>query len=267
MGEFVEGFEELARLGPAVSIFGSARTPPEHPMYQRCVETARLLGEAGFAIITGGGPGLMQAANQGAREAGACSVGLNIELPFEQHENPYADLKLDFRYFFVRKTMFVKYAQAFVIFPGGFGTLDEFFESLTLIQTGKIKNFPVVLFDSSYWAPLLEWLKNTVEGGGNISMGDLGLVKVTDSPEEVVEHIVTRYTQDLKAWAEANGISQLTPGAGRRGSPAGDPGDRDLAVRGRPSRPHYLKWLGTDAFLGPLPPEDLTGRARRRRQE
>jgi uncharacterized protein (TIGR00730 family) len=219
MGEFVEGFDELARLGPAVSIFGSARTSPDQPIYQKCVETARLLGEAGFAIITGGGPGLMQAANQGAREAGVCSVGLNIELPFEQHENPYADLKIDFRYFFVRKTMFVKYAQAFVIFPGGFGTLDELFESLTLIQTEKITDFPVVLFDSAYWAPLLDWLKKTVEGDGNISVGDLDLMKVTDSPQEVVDHVVTRYTKDLKAWAEANGMAELTPrgGGGGRG--------------------------------------------------
>jgi uncharacterized protein (TIGR00730 family) len=211
MGEFVEGFDELARLGPAVSIFGSARTLPDQPIYQKCVETARLLGEAGFAIITGGGPGLMQAANQGAREAGVCSVGLNIELPFEQHENPYADLKIDFRYFFVRKTMFVKYAQAFVIFPGGFGTLDELFESLTLIQTEKIKDFPVVLFDSAYWAPLLDWLKKTVEGDGNISVGDLDLLKVTDSPREVVDHVVTRYTTDLKVWAEGNGMAELAP--------------------------------------------------------
>jgi uncharacterized protein (TIGR00730 family) len=218
MGEFVEGFDELARLGPAVSVFGSARTPPEHPVYQKCVETARLLGEAGFAVITGGGPGLMQAANQGAREAGACSVGLNIELPLEQHDNPYADLKIDFRYFFVRKTMFVKYAQAFVIFPGGFGTLDELFESLTLIQTEKIKNFPVVLFDSSYWAPLLEWLKNTVERNGNIYVGDLDFLEVTDSPRRVVDHIVTRYTEGLKEWAGEIGLPQLTPRAGFSGS-------------------------------------------------
>jgi uncharacterized protein (TIGR00730 family) len=217
MGEFVEGFDELASLGPAVSVFGSARTPPEHPVYQKCVETARLLGEAGFAIITGGGPGLMQAANQGAREAGACSVGLNIELPFEQHDNPHADLKIHFRYFFVRKTMFVKYAQAFVIFPGGFGTLDELFESLTLIQTGRIRDFPVVLFDSGYWGPLLEWLKGTVEANEKISVGDLDLIKVTDSPLEVVDHVVSRYTEDLKEWAEANGIGELSP----RGSGTG----------------------------------------------
>ncbi len=211
MGEFVEGFDELAPLGPAVSIFGSARTPPEHPFYQKCVDTAKLLAETGFSIITGGGPGLMEAANKGAREAGACSVGLNIELPFEQHANPYADLKIHFRYFFVRKTMFVKYAQAFVIFPGGFGTLDELFEALTLIQTGKIKNFPVVLFDSEYWGPLLEWLEGTVQAQGKISVGDLDFLKVTDHPEEVVDHVVTTYTKDLREWAQASGLSELTP--------------------------------------------------------
>jgi len=209
MGEFVEGFDELTRLGPAVSIFGSARTLPEDPLYQNCVDTARLLGEAGFSIITGGGPGMMQAANQGAHEAGVPSVGLNIELPFEQDLNPYADLKIHFRYFFVRKTMFVKYAQAFVIFPGGFGTLDELFESLTLIQTGKIRDFPLVLFGSDYWRGLLEWLKTTVEEGGKISPADLDLIKVTDSPEEAVAHIVTRYSEDLKARAEANGVADL----------------------------------------------------------
>ena len=209
MGEFVEGFDELTHLGPAVSIFGSARTPPEDPMYQECVKTARLLGEAGFSIITGGGPGMMQAANQGAQEAGVPSVGLNIELPFEQHLNPHVDLKIDFRYFFVRKTMFVKYAQAFVIFPGGFGTLDELFESLTLIQTGKIRDFPLVLFGSEYWAGLLEWLENTMEAEGKISPEDMDLIKVTDSPQEVVDHIVTRFTEDLKARAEANGVADF----------------------------------------------------------
>jgi uncharacterized protein (TIGR00730 family) len=211
MGEFVEGFDDLSGLGPAVSIFGSARTPEGHPMYKQCVETARLLGEAGFSIITGGGPGMMQAANQGAREAGARSVGLNIELPFEQDQNPHADMKIHFRYFFVRKTMFVKYAQAFVIFPGGFGTMDELFESLTLIQTGKIRDFPLVLFGSEYWAGLLEWLRHQVEGQGNISPTDLDLIKVTNSPEEVADHIVTRYTRDLKRWAEAKGMSSLKP--------------------------------------------------------
>jgi uncharacterized protein (TIGR00730 family) len=202
MGEFVEGFDELTRLGPAVSIFGSARTAADHLYYQKCVETARLLGEAGFSIITGGGPGMMQAANQGAHEAGAHSVGLNIELPFEQDLNPYADLKIHFRYFFVRKTMFVKYAQAFVIFPGGFGTMDELFESLTLIQTGKIRDFPLVLFGTEYWRGLLAWLKHTVQGAGNISPEDLELIKLTDSPQEAVDHILTRFTEDLKAQAK-----------------------------------------------------------------
>jgi len=151
----------------------------------------------------------MQAANQGAHEAGVPSVGLNIELPFEQDLNPYADLKIHFRYFFVRKTMFMKYAQAFVIFPGGFGTMDELFEAFTLIQTGKIRDFPVVLFGSDYWKGLLEWLRNTVEAEGKISPEDMELLKVTDSPQEAVDHIVTRFTEDLKARAEANGIADL----------------------------------------------------------
>jgi len=205
MGEFVEGFDELSGLGPAVSIFGSARTPPDHPHYKLCTETARLLGEGGFSIITGGGPGMMQAANEGAHQAGVRSVGLNIELPFEQHENPFADLQIHFRYFFVRKTMFVKYAQAFVIFPGGFGTLDELFESLTLIQTEKIRNFPLVLFGSDYWGGLLDWIRSTVEVGGNISHGDLDLIKLTDSPQEAADHIITRYKEDLKIWSQRNG--------------------------------------------------------------
>lgn len=209
MGEFVEGFEELSRLGPAVTIFGSARTGSENPLYEQCVRTARLLGEAGFTIITGGGPGMMEAANKGAREAGVCSVGLNIELPFEQDVNAHADLKVHFRYFFVRKTMFVKYAQAFVIFPGGFGTLDELFESLTLIQTRKIKHFPVVLFGSEYWGGLLEWLRNTTEVAGNISPGDLELFKVTDSPEEAVEHVVKRYNH--QAGGEGSGVRGMEP--------------------------------------------------------
>jgi len=216
MGEFVEGFEELSRLGPAVTIFGSARTGGDHPLYQQCVRTARLLGEAGFTIITGGGPGMMEAANRGAQEAGVCSVGLNIELPFEQDVNEFADLKIHFRYFFVRKTMFVKYAQAFVIFPGGFGTLDELFESLTLIQTRKIKHFPVVLFGSEYWGGLLDWLRNTTQAVGNISPGDLELFKVTDSPEEAVEHVVRRYNSHSRV--EGNGIRSiqaLEPGGGR----------------------------------------------------
>lgn len=192
MGEFVEGYDELAGLGPAVTIFGSARTPPDHPMYQVCVDTARKLGEAGFAIITGGGPGMMEAANRGAREAGVHSVGCNIELPFEQGTNPYVDTSINFRYFFVRKTMFIKYAQGFVILPGGFGTMDELFESLTLIQTGKVRNFPVVMVGVDYWSGLLDWLKSRMLLDGNISEEDLKLIKCTDDPDEVVAHVLAQ---------------------------------------------------------------------------
>lgn len=190
MGEFVEGFDELSGLGPCVSFFGSARLTKADPAYHKCVDTARLLGEAGFGIITGGGPGIMEAANHGARDAGVPSVGCNIELPFEQGLNQFVDVGLDFRYFFVRKTMFVKYAQAFVIFPGGYGTLDELFEALTLIQTGKVRNFPVVLFDTDYWAGLMDWMRGTLAGEGKISPEDLDLLFLTDSPEEVVEHVL-----------------------------------------------------------------------------
>jgi len=193
MGEFVEGFEEMTKVGLAVSIFGSARVPEDHPQYLQCVETARLLGEAGFAIITGGGPGIMEAANKGAREAGAKSVGCNIELPFEQSSNKYVDLSVDFRYFFVRKTMFVKYAQAFVIFPGGFGTMDELFESLTLIQTGKVRHFPVVLMGREYWGGLMDWMKDRMAGEGKVSPADLDLLLLTDDPEEARDHIVGRH--------------------------------------------------------------------------
>ncbi|MCB0008911.1 MAG: TIGR00730 family Rossman fold protein [Anaerolineales bacterium] len=191
MGEFVEGFDTLADMGPAVTLFGSARTKRHEKQYQDGVEVARLLGEAGLTIITGGGPGIMQAGNEGARLAGARSIGLNIELPFEQGSNPYVDLGIDFNYFFVRKTMFVKYAQAFVIFPGGFGTMDELFESLTLIQTGKVQNFPVVLFDSKYWGGLVDWLRETMLREGKISASDLDLFMVTDDPVVVRDHIVS----------------------------------------------------------------------------
>jgi uncharacterized protein (TIGR00730 family) len=192
MGEFVEGFEEMGQIGPAVSVFGSARTSPDDPMYRRCVETTRLLGEAGFSIITGGGPGIMEAANRGARLAGVRSVGCNIELPFEQRSNEFLDVSIDFRYFFVRKTMFVKYASAFVIFPGGFGTLDELFEALTLIQTGKVHNFPIVLFGSRYWSGMLDWIRQTMATEGKILPSDLDLVHVTDEPADATEHIVRR---------------------------------------------------------------------------
>jgi uncharacterized protein (TIGR00730 family) len=192
MGEFTEGFEEMTKVGRAVSIFGSARVKPDDPMFELCVTTARLLGEAGFAIITGGGPGIMQAANKGAREAGTKSVGCNIELPFEQAMNPYVDISIDFRYFFVRKTMFVKYAQAFVIFPGGFGTMDELFESLTLIQTGKVRHFPVVLMGTEYWGGLVDWMRNRMAEEGKIARQDLDIIHLTDDPHEARNHIVGR---------------------------------------------------------------------------
>lgn len=188
--EFVAGFDTLADLPPAVSIFGSARTAPKNPMYLAAVETARLLAKAGLAVITGGGPGIMTAGNKGAHEAGGVSVGLNIELPFEQSHNEFITIPVDHRYFFVRKTMFVKYSQAFVIFPGGFGTMDELFESLTLVQTGKISNFPVILFGSQFWGGLLAWLRETMLAAGNISASDLDLMVVSDSPEEVRDLIV-----------------------------------------------------------------------------
>ena len=195
LGEFVEGFDALAELETAVTIFGSARAKPGDVQYETAVTVAQKLGEAGFNIITGGGPGIMEAGNKGARLAGVQSVGLNIELPFEQHLNPYVDLSIDFRYFFTRKVMLVKYAQAFVIFPGGFGTMDELFESLTLIQTGKVQNFPVVLFDTAYWGGLLAWLKDTMLADGKISAEDLDLLILTDSPDEVRD-VIVRAQQD-----------------------------------------------------------------------
>lgn len=190
MGEFVEGFDELATVTRGVSVFGSARTDPEHPQYEAARETAALLVKAGFAVITGGGPGIMEAANRGAFEAGGVSIGCNIELPFEQRPNAYLTRSLTFKYFFVRKTMFVKYSTAFIIFPGGFGTLDELFEALTLIQTRKIKNFPVVLFGSAYWGGMLEWVKGLMLTEGKIVESDLKLLHLTDSPEKVVEIVV-----------------------------------------------------------------------------
>jgi uncharacterized protein (TIGR00730 family) len=196
MGEFVEGFDELATLSRGIAIFGSARTKPDDPDYKVAQETAALLAAQGFAVITGGGPGIMEAANRGAFEAGGLSIGCNIELPFEQKPNPYQTLTLTFKYFFVRKMMFVKYSLAFVIFPGGFGTLDELFEALTLIQTKKIRNFPVVLFGSKYWSGMLNWLTEVVLPSGKIAVHDLDLFHVTDSPAEVVE-IVTRSQSSL----------------------------------------------------------------------
>jgi uncharacterized protein (TIGR00730 family) len=193
MGEFIDGFDALARLGPAVSIFGSARTRPGDPMYANAETLAARLSEQGFTVITGGGPGIMEAANKGAKEADGVSVGLAIDLPHESGVNPYVDLPAYFRYFFVRKTMFVKYAQAFVIFPGGFGTFDELFESLTLVQTGKIDHFPIILFDSTYWAGLLDWIRAQVVERENVFEADLDLLRVCDDIDEVVGIIVDSY--------------------------------------------------------------------------
>ena len=189
--ELAAGFRALAHVGPAVSVFGSARTPPSDPSYGLATEIAHRLGEAGFAVITGGGPGTMEAANRGARDAGALSIGLNIELPFEQGMNPYVDLGLEFHYFFTRKVMFVRYASAFVVFPGGFGTLDELFEALTLIQTQKIRFFPVLLVGSRYWGGLLGWMREQLLDPGMISPGDLDLCRVTDDPAEVLEVVLS----------------------------------------------------------------------------
>src|SRR5918997_3003132 len=191
MGEFVEGFDELAATTRGVSVFGSARTPPTHPYYKMAQECGALLAEAGFTLIPGGGPGIMEAANRGAFEAGGTSIGCNIELPFEQGANRYVTRSLTFNYFFVRKTMFVKYSTAFIIFPGGFGTLDELFEALTLIQTRKIKNFPVVLVGREYWAGLVGWVKGRLLTERMISDPDMLLLRLTDSPAEAVE-IVAR---------------------------------------------------------------------------
>ncbi|MGY1607344.1 MULTISPECIES: LOG family protein [unclassified Geodermatophilus] len=187
--EFVEGFGLLAELPRAVSVFGSARTKPDHPHYAAGVRIGAALAEAGYAVVTGGGPGAMEAANRGASEAGGLSVGLGIELPFEQELNEWVDLGISFRYFFVRKTMFVKYAQAFVILPGGFGTLDELFEALTLVQTRKVTRFPVVLFGTEYWSGLVDWIRGSLLESGTISAGDLDLFTVTDDVDEVLARI------------------------------------------------------------------------------
>jgi len=190
MGEVIGGFDDLATITRGVSIFGSARTHPDDPNYAAARETARLLGNAGFEIITGGGPGIMEAANRGAHDANAMSVGCNIELPFEQKPNPYLTKSLTFKYFFIRKTMFIKYSNAYVIFPGGFGTMDELFEALTLIQTRKIRNFPVVMFGSQYWRGLLSWLTSTMLNEKMINADDLSLIHLTDSPVDAVKFII-----------------------------------------------------------------------------
>jgi uncharacterized protein (TIGR00730 family) len=198
MGEFIEGFDNLAHVERGVSIFGSARTHPDDPQYLAAQEVARRLSEAGFAFITGAGPGIMEAAIKGAKLGGGVSIGCNIELPFEQGANPYVDTLVNFRYFFVRKTMFIKYSNAFVIFPGGFGTLDEAFEALTLIQTGKIYQFPVILFGRHYWAGLIRWLHSRVLGEAKISRGDLDLMLLTDDPHEAAHAVIAAWESQRK---------------------------------------------------------------------
>lgn len=195
--EFIEGFDTLATVEKAVTVFGSARVGPDDPQYTAALETARLLAEAGFAIMTGAGPGIMEAANKGARLGNGRSIGCNIELPFEQGTNPYVDTAINFRYFFVRKTMFIKYSSAFIIFPGGFGTLDELFEALTLIQTGKIYHFPVVMFGRHYWAGLIRWLHARVLQERKISPGDLELMLLTDDPAEAAKAVIDAYEARL----------------------------------------------------------------------
>lgn len=199
LGEFVEGFDALAAIGPAVTVFGSARVPRSDPSYRQARRLARRLVKEGFAIITGGGPGIMEAANRGAQDAGGLSIGCNIELPFEQGLNEYVDLGMEFRYFFVRKVMFMKYAEAFCIFPGGFGTLDELFESLTLIQTGKVEHFPVVLFGTEYWQGLIDWTEQQPLDEGNIAPADLDLFTLTDDIDEAAATILRRHQARLDA--------------------------------------------------------------------
>ena len=192
-GEFVAGFDALSKLPKAVTVFGSARTTPEDASYQLGVEVGRKLAEHSYAVITGGGPGIMEAANRGAHEAGGLSVGLGIELPHEQGLNEYVDLGLNFRYFFARKTMFLKYSQAFICLPGGMGTMDEFFEVMCMVQTGKVTNYPIVLMGTEYWSGLLEWMENTLAANGYINEGDRELFLLTDDPDEALSHIVQRH--------------------------------------------------------------------------
>lgn len=199
--EFVHGFNSLAEIDAAITIFGSARMRPDDPMYAAACHLSGCLVKSGFAVITGGGSGIMEAANRGAREAGGLSVGCNIELPHEQHVNRFVEVSVNFRYFFVRKTMFVKYAEGFVLFPGGFGTLDEMFEALTLIQTEKLKHFPVILFGRSYWQGLIDWLRNATLAAGYIAPEDLDLFKITDSPEEACQLLLEAY--QTEAWNQA----------------------------------------------------------------
>ena len=210
MGEFVEGFDTLSDVRNAVTIFGSARTQEGDPYYAAARETSRLLAKEGFAIITGGGPGIMAAANRGAKEGGGLSIGCNIELPFEQGTNEWVERAINFRYFFVRKTMFVKYSTAFIAFPGGYGTMEELFKVLTLVQTGKVKQFPVVLFGRAYWAGLADWLKERVAGEGKIAREDLSLFLVTDDPKETIGWIVDARERRTRAYRALNKATQAT---------------------------------------------------------
>lgn len=219
--EFVEGFGALAELGPAVSVFGSARTKPDHPDYLAGETVGRLLVEAGYAVITGGGPGVMEAANKGAAQAGGTSVGLGIELPFEQGVNEYVNLGINFRYFFARKTMFLKYAQGFIVMPGGFGTFDELFEAVTLVQTHKVTQFPLVLVGKDYWGGLLEWIRSTALAHGTISDVDMDIMYLTDDPAEAVRHVVERAHQiaaEQAALQAAAAAEQATEEAESAGS-------------------------------------------------
>ena len=200
MGELVNGFEKMSAIGPCVSIFGSARTKEDHPFYQLAVDVAEEIAKNGYGVITGGGPGIMEAGNRGAHKAGGTSVGLNIELPFEQHDNPYIDdgKSINFDYFFVRKVMFVKYSQGFVVMPGGFGTLDELFEAITLVQTNKVDAFPIVLVGTDFWSGLMDWIKSTLlEKFGNISTKDLDLIHLVDTPQEVVDVLDNFYNKNI----------------------------------------------------------------------
>lgn len=198
--EFVEGFGTLAELGPGIGVFGSARTPRKSPMYAAAEQIGAGLAKAGYATITGGGPGIMEAANKGALQAGGISVGLGIELPFEQSLNKYVSLGINFRYFFARKVMFLKYSNGFVVMPGGFGTFDEVFEALTLVQTRKVQSFPIVLFGSQFWSPMLEWMHDHVLAGGYISTSNLGLIQLTDDPDEAVALVTSAHPPKPATW-------------------------------------------------------------------
>lgn len=211
MSEFVEGFETLKDLGPAITIFGSARTRKDDWSYKATLKVATMLAQRGFAIISGGGPGIMEAANRGARTGKGVSVGLNIQLPMEQKPNRYQNVSLVFRHFFVRKVMFVKYASGYVIMPGGFGTLDEFFEALTLIQTGKTRRFPVVLMGRKYWEGLLRWMEQTMVDAGTVSADDMNFFYLTDDPEDAVEYIVKFHRESIRATGERRKRSPLPP--------------------------------------------------------